>query len=69
MIDLTPLLTIIITLVLCFSISFGITALIFKGICWAFGLTFSWKVAFGIWLIMMLVKELFDGSKNNKGDN
>jgi hypothetical protein len=52
-----------------YAISFGITALIFKGICWAFSLTFSWKVAFGIWLIMMLVKGLFDGSKNNKGDN
>jgi len=52
-----------------YAISFGITALIFKGICWAFGLIFSWKVAFGIWLIMMLVKGLFDGSKNNKGDN
>ena len=53
----------------CYAISFGITALIFKGICWAFSLAFSWKVAFGIWLIMMLVKGLFDGSKNNKGDN
>ena len=52
-----------------YAISFGITALIFKGICWAFSLTFSWKVAFGIWLIMMLIKGLFDGSKNNKGDN
>ena len=59
MIDLTPLLTIVITLVLCFSISFGITALIFKGICWAFSLAFSWKVAFGIWLIMILVGKYF----------
>lgn len=52
-----------------YAISFGITGLIIKGVCWAFGLTFSWKVAFGIWLIMILVKGLFDGSKNNKGDN
>ena len=52
-----------------YAISFGITGLIFKGICWAFSWTFSWRLAFGIWLIMMLVKGLFDGSKNNKGDN
>lgn len=69
MIDLTPLLTIIITLVLCFSISFGITALIFKGICWAFSLTFSWKVAFGIWLIMILVGSIFSGTKHVKKVN
>lgn len=69
MIDLTPLLTIVITLVLCFSISFGITALIFKGICWAFSLTFSWKVAFGIWLIMILVRNIFSGTKHVKKVN
>lgn len=69
MIDLTPLLTIIITLVLCFSISFGITALIFKGICWAFSLTFSWKVAFGIWLIMILVGSIFSDTKHVKKVN
>lgn len=69
MIDLTPLLTIVITLVLCFSISFGITALIFKGICWAFSLAFSWKVAFGIWLIMILVGSIFSGTKHIKKVN
>ena len=52
-----------------YAISFGITGLIIKGVCWAFGLAFSWRLAFGIWLIMILVKGLFDGSKNNKGDN
>ena len=63
---------IVVTLVIvaiCCGISFGITGLIIKGICWAFGLTFSWRLVFGIWLIMILVKGLFDGSKNNKGDN
>jgi len=52
-----------------YAIGFGITGLYVKGICWAFGLTFSWRLVFGIWLIMILVKGLFDGSKNNKGDN
>jgi len=26
-----------------YGISFGITGLIIKGICWAFGFAFSWK--------------------------
>ena len=52
-----------------YAISFGITGLIIKGVCWAFGFACSWRLAFGIWLIMILVKWLFDGSKNNKGDN
>ena len=33
---------------ICYGISFGITGLIIKGICWAFGFAFSWKLAFGI---------------------
>lgn len=33
------------------AIDFAISALIVKGICWAFSLTFSWKIAFGVWLI------------------
>lgn len=57
---------IIITLVvlaICYGISFGITGLIIKGICWAFGLAFSWKLAFGIWLVLALVGSIFGGTK------
>ena len=35
--------------------SFGLTALIVKGICWAFGFTFTYKIAFGVWLIILLI--------------
>lgn len=52
-----------------YAIGFGITGLIIKGICWAFSLTFSWKVAFGIWLIMILVGSIFSGTKHVKKVN
>ena len=29
-------------------------------ICWAFGLVFSWKFAFGLWLVYLLVKTFTD---------
>lgn len=25
------------------------------GICWAFGLVFTWKISFGVWLIVILL--------------
>ena len=57
---------IIVTLIILavfYGISFGITGLIIKGICWAFGFAFSWKLAFGIWLILALVGSIFGGTK------
>ena len=46
-----------------YAIGFGITGLIIKGICWAFGFAFSWKLAFGVWLILALVGSVFGGTK------
>lgn len=43
--------------------SFGITALLVKGICWAFGLAFSLKIAFGVWLILLFVRTLLSGMR------
>ena len=51
------------------GLSFGVVGLIVKGICWAFKLTFSWRMAFGVWLVMMLVSSIFSGTKSIKGDN
>ena len=38
---------------------FLLTALIIKGICFAFGLVFTWKMVFGVWLILLLVQSVF----------
>ena len=43
--------------------SFGLTGLIIKGICWAFHKTFSWRLAFGVWLILGLMGSIFGGTK------
>lgn len=32
--------------------SFGFTSLLVKCLCWAFGYAFSWKIAFGIWILL-----------------
>lgn len=40
------------------AISFLVIAGLFWLICWAFSLTFTWKVAFGIWLIWTLIYTL-----------
>lgn len=52
------LLMLVVALVAC-AIYFGITALIIYGICRVFNLEFSFMVAFGIWLILIVIKGLF----------
>lgn len=58
-----------IPIVIGLGISFGVLGLIVKGICWAFKLTFSWRMAFGIWLVMALIGSVLGGAKYVKGDN
>ena len=40
-------------------ISFFGTALLIWLICWAFALTFSWKITFGIWIIICILRSIF----------
>ena len=46
----------IIALILLASISLGLWMCLAMIICWAFELTFSAKLVFGLWLVVMLVK-------------
>lgn len=59
----------IIPIILIVGASFGLTGLIIKGICWAFHKTFSWRLAFGVWLVLGLISSVFGGTKYVKGDN
>ena len=43
------------------ALSYGITTAIFYGVCWAFGFTFSFKTAFGLWLGICLFNIAFNG--------
>lgn len=56
LIDVVVLILVILSTVL---ITYGIVALAFYGICRAFGLTFSFKYAVGVWLILYLVSSVF----------
>lgn len=50
---------IILLFVVLLGVDFLISALIVKGICWAFGMAFSWKLAIGVWLIISLLQAAF----------
>lgn len=53
--NIRNVLVIIIAIIIASAFSFGITAAMVYGICWAFGLTFSIKVVIGVWLVMGLL--------------
>lgn len=46
------------------ALSFFVTAGIVWLICWAFSLTFSWKIAFGIWLVLVILRSIFKNTKD-----
>ena len=52
-------LMVILLLAICYAISWLITCGIIKLITICFGLTFSWAIATGIWLILCLLKSVF----------
>lgn len=43
-------------------LSLGVTAALVKIVCWAFGLTFRWRYALGIWAAIALLGGIFKGS-------
>ena len=48
----------IIALILLAGMSLGIWMCLAMIICWIFGLTFSAKIVFGLWLAVMLIRSL-----------
>lgn len=53
------ILLIIICVIISYGLSLLVTALVIKGICWAFDIDFSMKIAIGIWLILSLLSGFF----------
>jgi hypothetical protein len=47
------------------ALSFVLTSAIIYGICWAFKLTFAWRYAFGIWLVLLILRSIFRSGKND----
>lgn len=64
MIDKTGCAAFIIVIIIALSISVLITGGLIAIACWAFGWTFSWKIAIGIYAIICLISLVFGGSKN-----
>lgn len=52
----------ILLLAICYAISWLITCGIIKLITICFGLTFSWAIATGIWLILCLLGSVFSAT-------
>ena len=48
----------IIAFILLASISLGLWMCVGMIICWVFGLTFSAKIVFGLWLIVILIRSI-----------
>ncbi len=49
--DFIKIISVIGIIILVSAIGFGITSALVYGFCKIFGFTFSWKTAFGIWLL------------------
>jgi hypothetical protein len=47
------------------ALSFVLTSAIIYGICWAFRLTFAWRYAFGVWLVLLILRSIFRSGKND----
>jgi len=45
------------------GLSFLFTSGLVWLVCWAFSLTFTWKVSFGVWVSIMIAKSIFKSKK------
>lgn len=45
----------IVGILITFGLSFLISAGLIWIVCWAFGLAWSWKLALGLWVVMLLI--------------
>ncbi len=54
------------TFIACYAISWIATCGVIKAITMCFGLTFTWSIATGIWLVMCLARTVFKSSTTVK---
>lgn len=47
------------------ALSIGSVGLLYWIVCWAFHLTFSWKIAIGIWAILAIIRSIFNHISTN----
>ena len=61
---MSKLLASLLALLIVLALDFGLFAALIYVICFCFSIAFTWKLAFGIWLIAVLIKLMFC-AKNN----
>lgn len=62
------LLTVIVAILIfavCLALSIAGVGYFYWIICWAFHLTFSWRVCIGIWAILAIIKSIFNHVSTN----
>ena len=47
------------------ALSFALVSAIIYGICWAFKIVFTWRFAFGIWLILLIMRSVLRSDKDD----
>lgn len=55
----------VVLFILAGALSFIICSGLFWLICWAFSLTFSWKIAFGFWIILVIIHNIIQNNNKN----
>lgn len=61
---MSKLLASLLALLIVLALDFGLFAALIYVICFCFSIAFTWKLAFGIWLVVGLIKLIFC-AKNN----
>ena len=56
----------LIIFIVAIAVSIFVTGMLVKLMCWAFGIAFSWKLAMGVWAIVMLVSSAVKSSSRGK---
>ena len=59
-------LVVVLILIAAYGLSWIVTCEIIKLITMCFGLTFKWSIATGIWLIICILKSIFNVTVKNK---
>ena len=62
----TVALLVIVIVAVCYGFSWIVTCGIIKLITMCFGLTFKWSIATGIWLIICILRSIFNVTVKNK---
>ena len=62
---IATVLAVVLIALLCGGAFFLGVSLVYWIICFAFGLTFSWKIAIGVWAVVVLLRMIMSAAKSS----